>query len=174
MGYAGHSRQIHRWLQAHRRVPAPTQSEASRRAAAEELAARAAAPPRLPSPRHLAWLGSLVPNELAADAAAVVARIAQDVEVARVLALVRRFVALVRERPAPASSAAALDAWLAEAAQCGVRALVTFAAGIAQDGAAVRAALTTPWSNAQSEGHVNKLKLLKRQMYGRANFEACS
>jgi transposase len=36
---------------------------------------------------------------------------------------------------------------------------------------AVRAALTTPWSNGQTEGQITKLKLLKRQMYGRANFD---
>jgi transposase len=52
-----------------------------------------------------------------------------------------------------------------------VRAVATFAAGLVEDGDAVRAALTTPWSNAQTEGHVTKLKLLKRQMYGRANFD---
>ncbi len=40
-----------------------------------------------------------------------------------------------------------------------------------QDGDAVRAALTSPWSNAQAEGQIMKLKLLKRQMYGRANFD---
>jgi transposase len=39
------------------------------------------------------------------------------------------------------------------------------------DGKAVRCALTTPWSNAQSEGQITKLKLLKRQMYGLASFE---
>ena len=171
LGYTGHSRQIHRWLQTRRRVPAPTQSTASRHAAAAELAARASAPPRLPSPRHLAWLASLLPNELAADDAAIVARIAQDAEVGRVLALVRRFVALVRDRPPPPAAAAALDVWLHDAEGCGVRAVETFAAGLRQDGAAVRAALTTSWSNAQSEGHVTKLKLLKRQMYGRANFD---
>jgi transposase len=39
------------------------------------------------------------------------------------------------------------------------------------DGAAVRAALTEPWSNGQAEGQVNRLKLLKRQSYGRAGFD---
>jgi transposase len=53
---------------------------------------------------------------------------------------------------------------------CGVRAVETFAAGLEQDGSAVRAALTTPWNNAQAEGQITKLKLLKRQMYGRASF----
>jgi transposase len=54
---------------------------------------------------------------------------------------------------------------------CGVRAVETFAQGLAKDGRAVRAALTTPWSNGQTEGQVTKLKLLKRQMYGRASFD---
>ncbi len=46
-----------------------------------------------------------------------------------------------------------------------------FARGLEQDGAAVRAALTMPWSNGRTEGQITKLKLLKRQMYGRANFD---
>ena len=37
--------------------------------------------------------------------------------------------------------------------------------------AAVRAGLTLIWSNGQVEGNVNRLKLIKRQMYGRANFD---
>ncbi len=64
-----------------------------------------------------------------------------------------------------------LDAWLAEARACGVSAVETFAAGLEQDGAAVRAALTLPWSNGQAEGQINRLKLLKRQSYGRASFD---
>lgn len=47
----------------------------------------------------------------------------------------------------------------------------TFAAGLAKDGDAVRAALTMPWSNGRTEGQVNRLKLLKRQSYGRAGLD---
>lgn len=65
----------------------------------------------------------------------------------------------------------AFEQWLSEARTCGVRAVETFAQGLEQDGGAVRAALTTPRSNAQSEGQITKLKLLKRQMYGRASFD---
>ncbi len=50
-------------------------------------------------------------------------------------------------------------------------AVQTFAAGVQQELASIQAALTTGWSNGQTEGHVNKLKLLKRQMYGRAKFD---
>lgn len=46
-----------------------------------------------------------------------------------------------------------------------------FAKGIDRDLDAVKAAFTSPWSNGQTKGHVNRLKLVKRQMYGRANFD---
>jgi transposase len=48
---------------------------------------------------------------------------------------------------------------------------MSFAKGIKQDLIAVTNALTLPWSNGQTEGQVNRLKLIKRQMYGRANFD---
>ena len=51
------------------------------------------------------------------------------------------------------------------------RELCGFAVGLRQDEAAVRAALSPEWSNGPVEGHVNRLKLLKRRMYGRAGFE---
>ncbi len=50
-------------------------------------------------------------------------------------------------------------------------ALASFGKGIAADLAAVKAALTEPWSNGQTEGQITKLKLVKRQMYGRAHLD---
>jgi transposase len=47
----------------------------------------------------------------------------------------------------------------------------TFTCGLVQDGTAVRTAFTSRWSNGQTEGQITKLKLLKRTMYGRANFD---
>jgi len=46
-----------------------------------------------------------------------------------------------------------------------------FAAGIEKDKAAISAAITLEWSNGQVEGQVNRLKLRKRQLYGRAKFD---
>jgi transposase len=46
-----------------------------------------------------------------------------------------------------------------------------FAVHLKRDRAAVEAALTLPWSQGQTEGQINRLKLLKRQMYGRANID---
>lgn len=170
-GYTGQARQIHRWLQPRRRVPAPTLPHAKRAAAAALLAEHRAASVRLPSPRHLAWLATRLPHEQSAEAQTMLAHIAQDEEVAHVLTLVSRFGTLIRERTQVANVARAFSVWLDDARRSGIRALTTFAAGLTQDRAAVTAALTTPWSNAQTEGHVTKLKLLKRQMYGRASFE---
>jgi transposase len=61
--------------------------------------------------------------------------------------------------------------WLEDAASSSVDAVKTFAAGLRQNDAAVRAALTMPWSSRQAEGQINKLKLLKRQTYGRASLD---
>ena len=62
----------------------------------------------------------------------------------------------------------AFGGWLREAE---ASALAPFAAGLRRDEDAVRAALTEPWSNGQVEGQVNRLKVIKREMYGRAGFD---
>ena len=61
-----------------------------------------------------------------------------------------------------------LKDWTARATASGVPELVNFAVGLQADAAAVSAALTGPWSNGPVEGQVNRLKGIKRQMYGRA------
>jgi transposase len=81
--------------------------------------------------------------------------------------LARDFRRMVRERREPD-----WDEWLARAAeQTSAQELRSFAEGLKKDEAAVRAALRLEWSNGQVEGQVNRLKLIKRQMYGRANFD---
>ena len=77
--------------------------------------------------------------------------------------LVERFHRMVRERdPAP------LPIWITDATGS---VLVSFAKGIVADRGAVVAAMTQPWSNGQTEGQITKLKLVKRQMYGRAKLD---
>jgi transposase len=60
------------------------------------------------------------------------------------------------------------DTWITEVQQHGVKELRAFATGLLKDAAAVRAGLSLSWSNGPTEGFVNRLKLLKRQAYGRA------
>ncbi|WP_424140747.1 hypothetical protein [Roseomonas chloroacetimidivorans] len=74
--------------------------------------------------------------------------------------LARRFAALVR-----GGDAADLDDWLIAARDSE---LAGFAQGLARDLEAVRAAVTAPWSTSPVEGQINRLKTVKRQMYGRA------
>ena len=63
---------------------------------------------------------------------------------------------------------AGLDPWIEAASDSLV---ASFARGIIKDLNAVRAAITEPWSNGQTEGQVNRLKVVKRQMYGRAKID---
>ena len=60
-----------------------------------------------------------------------------------------------------------LESWLESALKSGIRELVAFARGLKRDWAAVKAAFTQPWSNGVLEGNVNRLKMIKRTMYGR-------
>jgi transposase len=64
----------------------------------------------------------------------------------------------------------ALRAWMTRAQNSGIGSLARFAAGLQKDFSAVVAAVETDWSNGQVEGQINRLKMLKRQMYGRAGF----
>ncbi|MFD5438525.1 ISL3 family transposase [Kitasatospora sp. NPDC127067] len=80
----------------------------------------------------------------------------------------RRLATMVRERR---SEHLALDVWLADVRLDGQRELRSLAGGIRRDRAAVLAALTTTLTSGAVEGNVTRIKLLKRQMYGRANFD---
>ncbi|MFF3943015.1 transposase [Streptomyces phaeofaciens] len=80
----------------------------------------------------------------------------------------RHLAAMVRERR---SEHLALDVRLADVRLDGQRELRTLAVGIPRDRAAVLAALTTTFTSGAVEGNVTRIKLLKRQMHGRANFD---
>jgi transposase len=77
--------------------------------------------------------------------------------------LVERFQAMIRTK-----AAAELDGWLEQAK---ASLIAPLARGVSRDVAAVKAAITEPWSNGQTEGQITKLKLVKRQMYGRAKLD---
>jgi hypothetical protein len=64
-----------------------------------------------------------------------------------------------------------LDCWIQKADGSGIYSLKRFAKTLRRDWAAVRSALQEPFSNGPVEGHINRLKTIKRQMYGRAGFE---
>jgi transposase len=135
-------------------------------AATIEDRTKTATVPELPSYKQLAWLLMQEPETLEPSEVTTLKRICQDVQLAQTYQLAQEFRSMVRQR-----EASMLEAWLDACAVSDVSDLVTFAAGLRQDYVAVRAALATSWSNGQTEGQVNRLKFLKRQMYGRANFD---
>jgi transposase len=87
-------------------------------------------------------------------------------ELATTYQLAQDFAQMIRQRRPEA-----LAPWLAAAQAAPSSEFRRFAAGLQQDQAAVQAALQYPWSSGQTEGQINRLKLIKRQMYGRANFD---
>ncbi len=89
-----------------------------------------------------------------------------DPEIARVDALCTRFRQLFRDHDVES-----LASWLVKADQSGIDEVTSFAAKLRLDLAAVEAAVTSPWSQGQVEGQVNRLTLVKRSMYGRAKFD---
>ncbi len=87
-------------------------------------------------------------------------------EVEHLFHLSERYTQMVRDQ-----LAAAFDAWMTDAHASSVREVRQFARNLRNDEAAIRAALEHPWSQGQVEGQVHRLKLVKRSMYGRANFD---
>jgi transposase len=77
-----------------------------------------------------------------------------------------KFRAMLRWR-----SAKKLGTWIKSAAASEFRFTAQFASTLRRDLEAVKLSITTPWSNGPIEGHINRLKAIKRQMYGRAGFE---
>jgi transposase len=129
------------------------------------LAHAAPRPAAPPSAREARWWLLLPTEKLTTEQAAYVARLLEvSSEVQRAQKLAKEFRRLMCEHDEPA-----LDPWLESAAGSGLPAFQSFAAGLREDLAAVRAALSLPWSQGQTEGQVNKLKLVKRQGYGRAS-----
>lgn len=121
---------------------------------------------RVPSARKAAWM-LLRPDDLTDEEKPVVELLRQlSPEVARSQELALSFIELIKERRADE-----LREWLINAQRSEVAEFVTFANGLTADLQAVRAALEYDWSNGQVEGQVHRLKLIKRQMYGRGKLD---
>lgn len=170
-GYPGTRRQVAQWVGQRRERPSPLtpkkyldQGTLARDHAllAHEAADRAP----LPSARRLVWLflkhsGQLEPEELTLrDQLLTHPVLAQAKQQAQ------DFQSLVHRR-----SVLDLETWLKATETAKIPELTNFVNGLRQDAQALTAAVSSEWSNGQTEGQVNKLKLLKRQMYGRANFD---
>lgn len=122
--------------------------------------------PALPPSRQAAFLFLHRPEELRVEEQEQLVKLRQiHPEVDLAYDLVQQFAHMLRTR-----TGECLDAWLNQVASSKLPELQSFAAGIEKDKVAVRNGLTWQWSNGMVEGHVTKLKLIKRQGYGRAGF----
>lgn len=120
----------------------------------------------LPSSRELAWLIARHADELEEEEKQLLEVLMRDTELAELKQAAHDFMRMVRNR---------LDeewaSWLKNGCASTINELQNFAKGLKKDGVAVYEAIRQSWSNGPTEGHVNRLKFLKRQMYGRASFE---
>ena len=141
-----------------------------RRTASGEPSGRPSSPPVVhpPSVRRLAGLLRRETGNLDdQDQRFVEALFRRCPDVAAAAVLARDFATMVRQLQGNR-----LDTWSQSAWDRSIpRELRTFATGLKSDYESVKAALPTHWSNAQLEGQVNRLKLIKRQMYGRAKLD---
>ena len=121
---------------------------------------------RVPAPRTVVWwlLGSQ--QKRTAEQVAFLERLKQrSPTIARAQALALDFFALVQRREGDP-----LAGWMERAMASGIDELQRFCAGLRRDEEAVTAGLTLPWSNGPVEGQINRLKGIKRQMFGRAGW----
>jgi transposase len=119
---------------------------------------------RIPSARTIARLMTIGRDGLSKAETVTVAALEAGVPaLVEARELIDSFQAMIRHK-----TAAALTPWI----ECARTSLVaSFVRGVANDEAAVRAAIALPWSNGQTEGQITRLKLVKRQMYGRGKLD---
>lgn len=113
-----------------------------------------------------AWLVLQRAETLTAEQEQTLEQLCQQPELTDAITLAQGFIELVRQR-LPED----FDGWLAKAANSSSKVFQTFAKGLKEDYDAVKAALTLDVSNGPVEGLINRLKMLKRQMFGRAGLD---
>jgi transposase len=148
LGFRGSPRVVSEW--------------AGRRRRAEKM--DAAGLRRTPSARTIAWLMTTGRDTLSKAETLTIVTIEKNIPaLVDARAAVEEFHTMIRKKTGDA-----LDGWL-DRAKTGL--LASFASGVIKDRAAVEAAITNAWSNGQTEGQITRLKLIKRQMYGRAKLD---
>lgn len=175
-GYPGTRKRVLEWARQRREEPAPStpgryQASMAKRCQKRTLGKPVGNADRTPSPKRLVWLLLRDPEELeSAERGALGEMLAASTDVAVIYPLIRRFKKMIKNTGSD-GQAERLECWLGESLSSGVKDFETFAIGLKREQPGVEAALTLPYSNGQTEGQINRLKLIKRQMYGRGSFE---
>jgi transposase len=166
-GFAGGEAIVRRYLAVWRTRPAARGRAAQRLSGTDTGGpAPAAQPTRVLSPRQARWLLLRAWDDLQPGEQRYRTHLLEGCPALReAQGLAEHFGRLVRERDLPA-----FHDWLKRAETSALPEFRSFVVGLRRDQAAVEAALTSEWSNGQTEGQINRLKCLKRQMFGRAKF----
>ena len=150
-GFTGPRSLVAKWVHAHGQSTPVTPAPAA---------------PQLPAARQLAWLLCQDTEQRSAAAQALVEQLQQHDALRQVAALVRQGMTMLRQQQAET-----LDAWLQACRTSSSVELRNSAEWLQRDYAAVKAALTLPWSSGPVAGHINRLKLIKRSGYGRMKLD---
>lgn len=155
-GYKGSEATLRRWLRS-RRSPITNGGRVEKQS--PEF--------RTPSPRRASWWLLKRADELEKEENDYVRELTgRSPEIETTQTLAKEFQRLVRER-----AENSFDAWRESVGKNQIPEMQGFAESLMTDEVAVREGLKSEWSNGQVEGQINRLKMLKRQMYGRANFD---
>jgi transposase len=170
-GYPGSHGRVLQWARQRRREPAPSTPgryvDSMRKKTSKNSKRLSGKPSRPLSSRRLAWMMVGGPEAMSSDERHAMKQAMEACsDVAVIYPLVQKFSEMVRSREAEE-----FEGWLKDSLSCGVAGFETFAIGLEREQPAVEAALSLPYSNGQTEGQVNRLKLVRRSMYGRASFE---
>ena len=158
-GYRGSERTLRRWI-AERRQTGVRHQEVVDTVAAEAWT--------VPSSRRCARLLTATADKVGSRESEFLTNLRVTApDLVRAGEIASEFAGMICKR-APEKAEAALKAWM-ETAQDSL--LASFTRGLQRDSDAVQAALTEPWSTGPVEGHINRLKLVKRQMYGRGKLD---
>ncbi|MBA3693279.1 MAG: ISL3 family transposase [Acidobacteria bacterium] len=164
MGYCGSSMAVRRYLERKRLVSANKRKRVLRSKVEKKMWSKPIVP--LITPRA-AVLKLLHADKVKEQEKLVVDQILKSSpEIEKAIELGREFESLLMGR-----DQTSLDDWLRKAETSSIAEIKSFARGLRQDKSAVQAAVKYEWSQGQVEGQVNRLKLIKRQMYGRAKFD---
>jgi transposase len=162
--YKSVSNYLHRQEELNRRLIRVSAIIEKRASPARQIRIKTLIP--TPSPRKTAWM-LLKPDDLEEAEKEMIANLLESSpEVRTAEGLAKSFLGIVRNRQGER-----LNGWIDKVRESGIPEMKSFADGLIQDRKAVEAALKYEWSNGRTEGSVNRLKLIKRQMYGRGKLD---
>jgi transposase len=165
-GYKGSGRAIYRYLETLEPSEASPHKGASVSGSRQTTSSPQPNPLLALSAQQATWLFFRKPEDLKKEELENLQQLRQaSPQIETTYQLVETFLHMVRERRGEQ-----LDAWLDAVEAAHLQAFQSFVTGVQQDKDAILAGLTLPWSNGPLEGNVNRLKLIKRGMYGRAEF----